>query len=137
MKECVKLKLEESFAASNDKDPDLSSKLLEEAFALTSSPEEEREAALYVRTMLRRGRKRNDVSTAELLENVRSAVSLSYIAKTYFGKGAPWLMQRINGNIVNGKPAAFTSAELMTLANALDDLGKKLLSASHGIHVSI
>lgn len=57
MKDCVKLKLEESFAASNDKDPNLSSKLLEEAFALTSNPEEEREAALYVRTMLRRGRK--------------------------------------------------------------------------------
>lgn len=33
-------------------------------------------------------------------------------------------MQRINGNMVNGKPAAFTTAELMTLANGLEDLGK-------------
>lgn len=137
MKDCVKLKLEESFAASNDKDPNLSSKLLEEAFALTDSPEEEREAALYVRTMLRRGRKRNDVCPSNILGNVKSAISLSYIAKTYFDKDAPWLMQRINGNMVNGKPAAFTTAELMTLANGLEDLGKRLLSASTGIHESI
>ena len=74
---------------------------------------------------------------ANILGNVKSAISLSYIAKTYFDKGAPWLMQRINGNMVNGKPAAFTTAELMTLANGLEDLGKRLLSASNGLHESI
>ena len=36
------------------------------------------------------------------------ALSLSYIAQKYFGKSRAWLMQKVNGNTVNGKTAAFT-----------------------------
>lgn len=62
---------------------------------------------------------------ASLVE-VSEFVSLSYIAKNYFQKSKEWLYQRINGNIVNGKPAQFTAEEIETLNNALQDLSKKL-----------
>ena len=137
MNDLIKAKLEESYAAASCSDSDLTNRLLEEAFSMASSKEEEREAALYVRQMMRRGRKRCDVNASELLGDVRSALSLSFIAKTYFGKGASWLMQRVNGNIVNGRPAAFTDDELMTLSKSLADLGKKLLSVADGIQKSI
>lgn len=56
------------------------------------------------------------------LESVIPAISLVYIAKKYFNKTDAWLYQRINGNMVNGKPAQFTQDERNTLANALKDL---------------
>ena len=37
------------------------------------------------------------------LKSVLPAISLSYIAKTYFNKSRSWLNQRINGNTVNGR----------------------------------
>lgn len=62
---------------------------------------------------------------ASLVE-VSEFVSLSYIAKNYFQKSKEWLYQRINGNLVNGKPAQFTAEEIESLNNALQDLSKKL-----------
>lgn len=62
----------------------------------------------------------------EQLQEVLPAVSLAYIAKTYFGKSRQWLYQRVNNSPVNGKPAYFTPDELKTLENALHDIGKKL-----------
>lgn len=53
-------------------------------------------------------------------------VSMSYIAKNYFGKSRTWLYQRINGNKVNGKPVFFTRAERRQLQEALHDIGQKL-----------
>ena len=43
-----------------------------------------------------------------LLNGVDNYLSLSQIAQDYFGKSRSWLYQRINGAIVNGKPAQFT-----------------------------
>ena len=57
-------------------------------------------------------------------------ISLSYLAKRYFNKSRSWLYQRMNGNIVNGKPARFTSDELATLNRALKDISEKLGSLS-------
>src|SRR5215469_6532877 len=37
------------------------------------------------------------------MKEVIPAISLVYIARTYFNKTDAWLYQRINGNIVNGK----------------------------------
>ena len=64
------------------------------------------------------------------LKDVIPAISLVYIAKTYFDKTDTWLYQRINGNIVNGKPAAFTPKEMETMKFALNDLSNKLGSLS-------
>jgi hypothetical protein len=60
------------------------------------------------------------------MKDIIPAVSWVYIAKTYFNKTDAWLYQRINGNIVNGKPASFTPQELDTMKYALSDLSNKL-----------
>ncbi|MDO4933046.1 MAG: DUF5053 domain-containing protein, partial [Prevotella sp.] len=64
------------------------------------------------------------------LGELPEAISLSYIAKNYFGKSRSWLFQRINGNKVNGKEAHFSSGEIRQLQNALHDLGQKLSSVA-------
>lgn len=55
-------------------------------------------------------------------------INWTQIANTYFGKSQSWLMQRINGNRVNGKEAHFNAAEAKQLEAALHDLGQKLLA---------
>lgn len=57
-------------------------------------------------------------------------VNLSQIARVYFGKSQSWLMQRINGNKVNGKEDRFTPAEAKQLEAAFHDLGRKFLAMS-------
>jgi len=57
-------------------------------------------------------------------------INLSQIARVYFGKSQSWLMQRINGNMVNGKEARFTPAETKQLEAAFHDLGHKFLALS-------
>ncbi len=64
----------------------------------------------------------------EKLGNVPEAISMSYIAKNYFGKTKTWLYQRLNGNKVNGKEARFTENEARQLQDALHDLGRRLSS---------
>lgn len=64
----------------------------------------------------------------EQLKEVIPIVSLAYVAKTYFNKTRQWLYQRINGSLVNGKPARFTPEEIETLNNALKDIGNRLSS---------
>ena len=54
------------------------------------------------------------------------ALSLSYIAQKYFGKSRAWLMQKVNGNTVNGKTAAFTESERQQFREALQDLSKRI-----------
>ena len=60
------------------------------------------------------------------LESVLPFISVSALAKSYFGKSSSWFYQRLNGNIVHGKPAAFTEDELKTLNHALQDISTKL-----------
>ena len=62
--------------------------------------------------------------------DITEAVSLSYIAKNYFGKSRAWLMQKVNGNTVNGKKAAFTPSESRQMREALQDLSRKLSRAA-------
>ncbi|WP_172920003.1 DUF5053 domain-containing protein [Capnocytophaga canis] len=64
------------------------------------------------------------------LKEVSKIISISYIAKEYFGKSRAWLHQRINGYLVNGKPATLTNEERNTLNFALQDITKKIGSVS-------
>ena len=64
------------------------------------------------------------------MKEVLPAISVSYIARKYFGKSSSWFYQRLNGNRVNGKEATFTPNELSTLSAALNDIGKKLSAMS-------
>ena len=54
------------------------------------------------------------------------ALSLSYIAQKYFGKSRAWLMQKVNGNTVNGKAASFTESERQQFREALQDLSERI-----------
>lgn len=64
------------------------------------------------------------------LGEIPEAISFSYIAKKYFGKSRAWLMQKLNGNKVNGKQASFTEGEKQQFREALQDLSKKLSAAA-------
>ena len=65
-----------------------------------------------------------------LMGDIPEAISLSYIAKTYFGKSRAWLMQKVNGNTVNGRKAGFTPSESRKMREALQDLSQKLSKAA-------
>lgn len=71
-----------------------------------------------------------EIIIAHRLGGLEKAISLSYIAKTYFGKSKEWLYQRVNGYKVNGKPAQFTNEEKITFVNALQDLSRQLQETS-------
>jgi hypothetical protein len=60
------------------------------------------------------------------LEDVLPIISVSYLSKRYFKKSPQWFYQRLNGNIVNGKVAKFTTNEKITLSQALREIGHKL-----------
>lgn len=64
------------------------------------------------------------------LEPIVPYISLSTIAKEYLGKSRNWLYQRINGNLVNGKPAKFTTNEKAKLKEAINDIIGKLQNVS-------
>ena len=92
------------------------------------SPEEYRDA---LESLIR--------ETSDECENLRMAdklgemtqiISMSYIAKHYFGKTRSWMAHKLNGNTINGKKAQFTDSEVQTLKTALQDISKKLGSLS-------
>lgn len=58
------------------------------------------------------------------LEDIQDIVSLSYIAKEYFGKDRTWLYKKINGTI------PFTEDEMKILSMALKSIGNKFLDTS-------
>lgn len=60
------------------------------------------------------------------LGDLPEALSFSYIAQKYFGKSRGWLMQKVNGNKVNGKIAVFTDEERRQFREALQDLSEKM-----------
>lgn len=64
------------------------------------------------------------------LSEVIEILPLAYIARNYFNKTKHWLYQKMNGNIVNGKPAKFNKKELEVLQFALKDISKKIGSVS-------
>lgn len=64
------------------------------------------------------------------LGDVPEAISFSYIAKKYFGKSRGWLMQKVNGNTVNGKQATFTEEERRQFRAALQDISKQISDAA-------
>ena len=73
---------------------------------------------------------REEIETKLLLSGVDSYLSLSQIAQDYFGKSRSWLYQRINGSLVNGKPAQFTPEEQQQLSNALMDISNRIKSTA-------
>ena len=111
-------------------------RLTKEMFAIPATPEEKHEAGQYLREAMLR-RKREDIEPLAILGDLSDAISIKYIAEHYFDKGASWLYHRMKQYTVNGKTAAFTEQELLELAAALEDLGKRLLEKVQHIKDSI
>lgn len=70
------------------------------------------------------------------LGDLPEALSLSYIAKKYFGKSRGWLMQKVNGNKVNGKIAVFTDEERLVFRKALQDLSEKMSAVAMTLYIA-
>lgn len=64
------------------------------------------------------------------LKSILPAISVSYIAKNYFGHTPMWFYQRLNGNIVHGKKVKFSESELDKLRAAMIDIGEKIKAAA-------
>ncbi|MDR0393647.1 MAG: DUF5053 domain-containing protein [Tannerella sp.] len=85
----------------------------------------------FVDKMMKERKKESDRNMEEIrlrchLYLNKDIIPFSYIAKTYFKKSKAWLYQRINENIVNGKPAKFTENEIKIFNEALQDIGRKI-----------
>lgn len=70
------------------------------------------------------------VDIAIELAEISKYISLSRIAKDYFGKSKEWLYQRIKGYNINGKPTQFTEEEKKKLSAALDDISHMIQKTS-------
>lgn len=73
---------------------------------------------------------KEQLTIRERLEPILPYISVSNLAKNYFGKSSSWFYQRLNGNIIHGKACRFTKEELETLNTALKDIGNKISSLS-------
>lgn len=101
------------------------SKLRDEIFSLTKeNPDEYSE--LYLEVSKDYLTHLQEINVKAKLAQVENIISLSYIAEKYFNKSKSWLSQRINGHVVNGKPAQLSEDEIKTLNFAINDIGKQL-----------
>lgn len=73
-----------------------------------------------------KGHEIRSLTIRKQLEDISDIINLSYVAENYFNKSRQWLNQRINENIVNGKPAKFTNDQIRILNNALKDISRKI-----------
>ena len=83
-------------------------------------------AEAMVECMKETNRNLSNFLMREQLNDILPYISISAIAKNYFGKSKEWFYQKMNGNIVNGKPAKFTEEEIKNLNFALQDISKKI-----------
>lgn len=83
-------------------------------------------AEAMVECMKETNRNLSNFLMREQLNDILPYISVSAIAKNYFGKSKEWFYQKMNGNIINGKPAKFTEEEIKNLNFALQDISKKI-----------
>ena len=83
-------------------------------------------AEAMVECMRETNRELDKLLVKDQLEKISKIISVSYLAKNYFKKTPQWFYQRLNENLVNGKPAKFTEEEIKTLNFALQDISKKI-----------
>ena len=67
-----------------------------------------------------------NISLSIKMMHVSQYVSLAYIADKFFGKSRQWLNNKLKGNLVNGKPAAFTYEEIKKLSAALVEISDEI-----------
>lgn len=64
-----------------------------------------------------------EIDGAQVLDTLNCAS----ISERFFHRSRAWFIQRLNNNIVNGKPVSFTSEELFRLRSALKTLASEIL----------
>lgn len=57
---------------------------------------------------------------------VLDTINCAYIAERFFNRSRAWFIQRLNNNIVNGKPVSFTPDELLKLRTALKVIASEI-----------
>lgn len=68
------------------------------------------------------------ITVRKKLEPILPLINVAGFTRHYFGKSSSWFYQRMNGNIVHGKPMSFTDEELKQLQDAFQDLAQRMLS---------
>ena len=69
------------------------------------------------------------IQGAEILDVLNCAA----ISERFFNRSRAWFIQRLNNNIVNGKPVSFTPEELLRLRTALKILASEIVDFTNHI----
>lgn len=69
------------------------------------------------------------IGGAEILETLNCVA----IAERFFNRSRAWFTQRLNNNLVNGKPVSFTPEELFKLRSALRVLSSEIIHFTNHI----
>ena len=123
------------YAYTGATDPEGCAKLQEatEYLAQHATPEVKQRITQFVRDGYDRiAAEVKELTMRERLGDTYEMIPFSYIAREYFGKSPAWLLQRINGYKVNGKPCAFNDEERKRFNYALQDLSKRIGSLCFG-----
>lgn len=114
--------------------------LLKESSALIASLTEDEKPAFFEAINADFSRIKDDISDIRRTGRIRDAlapvlpsISVANIAKESYGRSAQWFYQRMNGNIVNGRPARFSDTEIETLRAALLDLADRIRCAAESL----
>ncbi len=57
---------------------------------------------------------------------VLDVLNCAYIANRFFGRTRAWFTQRLNNNLVNGKPVSFTPEDICKLCEAFRTISKEM-----------
>ncbi|MDR0871984.1 MAG: DUF5053 domain-containing protein [Prevotellaceae bacterium] len=73
------------------------------------------------------------LDTREKLAEILPYISVSNIAKNFFGKSSSWFYQRLNGNKIHGKSVQFSPQEILTLQAALVTISQNINKSAKGL----
>lgn len=69
------------------------------------------------------------IDRAQILDTMNCAA----ISERFFNRSRAWFIQRLNNNIVNGKPVSFTPEELLKLRTSLKVLASEIIHFTSNI----
>jgi hypothetical protein len=127
-------KIIKEYSESNEKDKLLILEKVKSEFSSLSQKDQDEVKTIFLNSLdekLIEAKKTLDkVDIFIEISEISKYVSLSTIAKEYFGKSKEWLYQRIHGYAINGNPARFTDEERRILADALTDISIRIKETS-------
>ena len=136
MKEEIKALYEEFFTLSTEEERKVHDAKFA-AYMKTVPLSKRKEAGIILREIMTERKNRRspkvEINVKDKLKDIQDVISLSYIAKEFFGKDRTWLYHRINGTLINGKPAAFTEDELKVFSAARKTIGSRFIDTSASI----